>query len=213
MKKKMTSLLLVLATCCFSAGCQNAPPTTENNPPSPTVTAYTEEEQVGEIVKRTEQRFYEELLYDIKTYDVELLYDFDGKPTYFLVEFEYVAKRDYVTARGDTVQTQYAHIIGYMYKNEFYSGIRAYYEPMAGKSAYTLCGCGDVKKYYEYGFHAIEEDGKIAQIFAQGEDSTHTVEFDSEAAQWEKKDVDRNVIEELRCYYAGTRNFYPYRKR
>ena len=108
---------------------------------------------------------------------MDIVYAFyDDDPEYFLVEVE--RKEEFEVYYDGVFQslpkwTKYMHIIGYIENDQYRYGLNYQYGGAprvgeiyyAGKSAYTLCGYRDEKKYYGASVHGIWTEEGILQIY------------------------------------------------
>ncbi len=196
MKKKIKILSLILSTifllCTFFA-CELPKITGDKiEGPEPSTT-YTEEEQVERILKRTEEKFARDIetgkLIDIH---VEIVYSFDNKPKFFLVQLYYEPIRaQYEEQAG----ADYAYIIGYMHYDKLRTGLPYYDDFIKSRNPYLLAGYENYKKYYGGGVHAIEKNGQMIQIFEPGNNAG--LGFSRRPELWEKKVIDPSHFEYL----------------
>ncbi len=158
-------------------------------------TIYTEEEQVERILKRTEEKFAR----DIKTgklidIHVEIVYSFDNKPEYFLVQLDYDKYKD----GGEYAWRGYKHIIGYIDEDKLQTGLYGYDDFMSGRNPYFLAGYEDYKKYYRqesYAHYVVENNGQLLQIYHCGY-KERGIEIDSEEYEWKQEVVNSSKYEE-----------------
>ena len=134
---------------------------------------YTEEENLKNIEKRTEEIFAKDMrLGIIVDYQVDILYAFDGDPEYFLIEIEY--SEWYAENAGRSFE-RYAHCIGYINHTEYFVDLYFYEIDQVpikdmkevfrdGKSGYALYASPEEKRYYYEGLHCVERDGEIVVI-------------------------------------------------
>ncbi len=183
--------------------------------------AYTVEEHIERIEKRTEEKFARELRCDwLVDYKVDILYElYTGYPKYFLVEleyakewgkgtdipcFDYYADRFFTPDDGWYMQpeeeytTKYRHLIGIIENDGYKLCFKGYLGFVDGRSAYTVCGYGkETKKYFGGWSQAIEEKEQIVQIFRG---IWINVEFESKSDNFERviltKEKQKEILRE-----------------
>lgn len=220
--KKLLCLLLTIVCCLCMVACDNCPSCEKKGgyEHPEYQSEYTEEEHIERISARTREKYAEEIeegiIIDFK---VEILYAFyDNDPEYFLVELEYslplhgAYTNHYTTSdgeKGDTrYTTKYKHIIGYIENDSYMTGIIYYADFMYGRSAYTVFGYNDSKKYYGGTVQAVEKDGKIVQIFDTQCLSVGVIEFHSQKpAEGMCKCPMNEVVPESKYKYLMEANF------
>ena len=134
-------------------------------------TAFTEEEHIERIRARTEERLEEDIEEDkIEKIDIEIVYSFYTKdPEYFLVEVEY--KEEFSRFYEPNIYlgkytTKYKTFIGMIYFDQ-YIRIGEMDDFIDGPSPYKARGYTGYKKFFGATRCAIEENGKIIQIFGK----------------------------------------------
>ncbi len=134
-------------------------------------TAFTEEEHIQRIRERTNEKLAEDIEKGIiDTIDVEIVYSFCTEdPEYFLVEVKYNQWIEGYWPKGSSRNKQKYHtkdryFFGMIYKDA-YIGLHETTDFQDGKSIYEVRGYSSNKKYYGNSVFAVEQDGKIYQIF------------------------------------------------
>ncbi len=152
MKKFIPCTLAFLTV--FLAGCYESNWADSNYVHPKFKTEYTVEEHLERLKDLTEKRFEDSLKNRrIVNYDVEILYAFyDEDPEYFLVELEYAEEWE-TTYKGlpksvIKYTTNRKHLIGFIYKDNYYMGLDGYSDFQDGISAYTYLGYCEDRKYY-----------------------------------------------------------------
>ena len=133
-------------------------------------TAFTEEEHIQRIRERTNEKLAEDIEKGIiDTIDVEIVYSFwTEDPEYFLVEVKYNQWIEGYWPKGSRDKQKYhtkdRYFFGMIYKDA-YIGLHETTDFQDGKSIYEVRGYSSNKKYYGNSVFAVEQDGKIYQIF------------------------------------------------
>lgn len=130
---------------------------------APFVTAYTTEEHLERLKKRTEEKYYNYSSTNyVVDYNVEIVYSlYTEEPEYFLVECEWAYEYD-VKHEMEIYHTKYTHLIGHIVNDKYV--VHTPYSEW-GRSAYYLSGNGEQKKFYAAYCQAVEKNGEIIQIY------------------------------------------------
>ncbi|MBO5240157.1 MAG: hypothetical protein J6B56_01900 [Clostridia bacterium] len=191
-------------------------------------TEYTIEEHIERIEKRTQEKFFEEILTGkISDIEVEILYAFhDNDPEYFMVQLRYTEDFEgeswmyeklgdgWYGGYGRIVeyQTRYKHFIGFIENDEYYSRLPAYvglYDGdvfVDGRNPYELSGYSNAKKYCGYEICAVEVDGEMLQIFNARNLHDSGVEFDGFEERFDQRIIPEEEQKELmKCHPTGGR--------
>lgn len=172
-KQKNSTKAKRLIICCLSfslllSGCACSNPYIKDVYIHPKFkTDYTIEEHIKRISAKTERNFAEELANsELVSYNVEIVYAYDGDPEYFLIELEYAEEWESIYMESGVTpisySTKYRHLIGYI-RSDKYFRIGDFRE---GRSSYRYYGYTDNKKYYNGdGIEAVEKEGQIIKLF------------------------------------------------
>lgn len=146
-------------------------------------TQYTEEEHIQRLKDRTEEMFWVDQINEvIKGFTVDIVYSIaENTPEYFVLEVEYTEHVPYTFNEHTGNTTPYRHLMGYIYKDDYYvledsyiwygrDGLRVKDCLKVGPSPYSAIGNPDGEKYYgrprseDYGVYCVETDGNMVQI-------------------------------------------------
>ncbi|MBO5240156.1 MAG: hypothetical protein J6B56_01895 [Clostridia bacterium] len=189
-------------------------------------TEYTIEEHIERIEKRTQEKFFEEILTgEISNIEVEILYAFyDNDPEYFMVQLEYVDEfeGDYTIKdeSGKSVEknytTKYNHFIGFIEDDTYYVRVKLYSgyaeksEQIAlfidGRNPYELSGYSNAKKYCSNYVCAVQTTDGLLQIFNATNLNREEcgVEFSGNARRFQQRIIDEDEQKRLMpCYHNG----------
>ncbi|MBO7345049.1 MAG: hypothetical protein J6U92_03820 [Clostridia bacterium] len=135
------------------------------------ISEYTPEqhiERISEIFEKYKEKYSEAL--KIRDYDIYIVYSFDDKPEFFLMEFFW---ENFINV--DKIKTFYSHMVGIIYHDQYYyatSGLTDFGMDLGfgnGKSIYSQLGVLESGKkllysvvdVYSEGLFAYVEDGKV----------------------------------------------------
>ncbi len=144
--------------------------------------SYTEDEHIGRIKEKIDERFFSDNTkysdFYVLSYTVELLYDYEEQPVYFLVEFEptgfiygFIYKNKYCYT--DTSLAIGSYYNGTWMVGSYYNNRTDQYE---NKSHFYVAGIADEKKYMYMNFGeeipAVKRDGVFIRIDREGDEET-----------------------------------------
>ncbi len=207
--------LCTLFTTCVS-GCNRENVKTGGYTHPDFTTEYSIEEHIERIKTRTEEKYSAEIASgELLSFEVEILYAFyDNDPEYFMVEFTYATERE--VKEWDYPQTvyksKYGHFIGYIQDDIYKIGIINYSGEddlyiMPGRSAYSICGYDNAKKYYGGGVQAVETDEGIMQIY-DSDGIGNTVEFGNQERFGERILSENEQEELMKANYKAIKREY-----
>lgn len=130
-------------------------------------TNISHQKHISNLKERTERIFSQEFnSCAIIGYKVELINSFiNDSPEYFLIELELTVSANeifpYYSNCFSSPDINYAHIIGYIYNDEYYTGLSQYASFRIGKSAYSYFENPKGSKYYGNGVFAIQQEDDI----------------------------------------------------
>ena len=182
--KTVISSISFLLACpfAFSSCWIETPPSAE---PYVFSTNYTAEEHIQRIEERTADIFDADIYNDIvKDFTVDIVYSiYDNKPEYFVVEVEYTEYLFYPIRREESSIlceiTHYKHIMGYIYKDDYYILEISYIWGgtegnivqdcmKIGQSPYSVFSDFTSKKYYGYIDDYTDENEYISSYGVYG---------------------------------------------